>query len=879
MSELTMNLSKYLVLHDLQGLCESFSELFGVATALLDLEGNILVAAGWQKACTNFHRVSPVTSARCLESDTVLASQLAEGQAYNVYRCRNGLVDVAVPVMIGGSHIGNLFTGQFFFDEPDYEHFRLQAREAGFDEQAYVAAIRDVPRYSEAKVFGMMVFLVRMAELIGEKGLSNTRLQDANRELEKRRLQLEDALFKVADSEQKLLSILDNVDAYIYLKDRLGNYLFANRAMRNLWQASPNDISGSRGDKFLDAETAQALRANDEEVLREGQIVRCEETIKPLNSEISRIYQSTKIPLCDRDGLVQSICGISVDITELKTHEKQLHELAHFDILTKLPNRISLANRLQQAIHQADSRSTRLAVIYIDLDNFKVINDAYGHGVGDSQLLDLAKRLQGILRTGDTLARPGGDEFVAVLTQLDSEAACEAIIHDIQEEASRPLSIEGNEFHITASLGVSFYPQDEQHLDADHLIRQADQAMYQAKQNGGNRCYRFDPLLHKHLRSQLVQLERVRSALEAGEFVLYYQPKLNMRSGELVGVEALIRWMHPENGLVPPIQFLPLIENHDLIVVLGDWIIDSALEQLERWHAQGLNISVSINIASRQFQCPEFLDKLKVAMHLHPLAVGRLDLEIVESSALEDIAKVTAIMRAGNDLGITFSLDDFGTGYSSLTYLKRLPAKTLKIDQSFVRNMLEDPEDLTILDGTIGLAESFGREIIAEGVETEGHAEVLLRLGCDIGQGYAFAKPMPAEQLLPWLAAWRDKHARRNFRRVPRAEVAVLVALAEYRAWARQVQEHLRNPAAAAPATYESLRLCSWMDTARASRHASNPYWPAIGATDKALRDFSSEYLAPPKACADAGPDTEMLLQYVSAVSADMASQVMSLLD
>ncbi|MBL8481430.1 MAG: PocR ligand-binding domain-containing protein, partial [Rhodocyclaceae bacterium] len=310
-----MDLSKYIVVHDLQGLCESFSELFGVATALLDLNGNVLIASGWQKACTHFHRVSPVTAARCLESDTLLAGNLAAGQEYNVYRCRNGLVDVAVPVMIGGAHIGNLFTGQFFFDEPDYDHFRQQAHQAGFDEDAYIAAIRDVPRYSESKVFGMMVFLVRMAELIGEKVLTNTRLQDANRELEKKKLQLEDALFKVAESEQKLLSILDNLDAYIYLKDRQGNYLFANRAMRKLWHANAEDIVGSGDEKFLDAETARALRANDEEVLRQGKVVRREETIIPRAGDASRIYQSTRIPLHDRDGKVQSICGIAVDIT------------------------------------------------------------------------------------------------------------------------------------------------------------------------------------------------------------------------------------------------------------------------------------------------------------------------------------------------------------------------------------------------------------------------------------------------------------------------------------------------------------------------------------------------------------------------------------
>ncbi|MBL8481508.1 MAG: EAL domain-containing protein, partial [Rhodocyclaceae bacterium] len=602
-------------------------------------------------------------------------------------------------------------------------------------------------------------------------------------------------------------------------------------------------------------------------------------TIIPRAGDASRIYQSTRIPLHDRDGKVQSICGIAVDITGLKTHEKQLHELAHFDMLTKLPNRISLGQRLQQAMRQALSNATCLAVIFIDLDNFKMINDAYGHGIGDAQLFALATRLKRVLREGDTLSRPGGDEFVAVIANLESEAACEPILRQLQEETSRPLTIEGNEYHITASLGVSFFPQDEHNIDADHLIRQADQAMYQAKQNGGDRCCRFDPLVQKHLRSQLAQLDRLRDALEAGEFLLHYQPKLNMRSGEIVGAEALIRWMHPEKGLLPPIQFLPLIENHDLMVRLGDWIIDSALEQLERWHAQGLKISVSINIASRQFQCPEFLDKLKIALYVHPSAVGYLDLEIVESSALEDLGKVTAIMRAGNELGVSFSLDDFGTGYSSLTYLKRLPAKHLKIDQSFVRNMLEDPEDLTILDGTIGLAESFGREIIAEGVETEGHAEILLRLGCDIGQGYAFARPMPAEQLVQWVEAWRNKHTTRDFRRVPRSDVPVLVALAEFRAWTRQAQEHLENPALSAPDSYDSLRLPAWIGNAQASPHAAQAVWPEIGTSHRALHEFSSLHLCAPKARKAKGRGGAALRDQFITLCNGMTRQVLSLLD
>jgi EAL domain-containing protein (putative c-di-GMP-specific phosphodiesterase class I) len=312
---------------------------------------------------------------------------------------------------------------------------------------------------------------------------------------------------------------------------------------------------------------------------------------------------------------------------------------------------------------------------------------------------------------------------------------------------------------VSASLGVTFYPQTDD-IDADQLLRQADQSMYQAKLAGKNRYHVFDAEHDRSLRGHHESQDHIRTALVEREFVLYYQPKVNMRTGKVVGAEALIRWQHPEKGLLPPAAFLPVIEDHPLAIDIGEWVIDTALTQVELWRAAGLDIPVSVNVGALQLQQPTFVERLRSILALHPtLEPGCLDLEVLETSALEDVEGISLLMRTCRGMGVTFALDDFGTGYSSLTYLKRLPAKLLKIDQSFVRDMLDDPDDLAILKGVIGLASAFHREVIAEGVETIAHGVLLLQLGCDLAQGYGIARPMPAHQMPAWCATWRPDAA------------------------------------------------------------------------------------------------------------------------
>ena len=456
----------------------------------------------------------------------------------------------------------------------------------------------------------------------------------------------------------------------------------------------------------------------------------------------------------DATGAPQNYVAMFSDISEMKAYQRQLERVAHFDSLTELPNRVLLADRMRRAMAQSLRRGQSLAVIYLDLDGFKSVNDRYGHEIGDRLLLAISRAMKCVLRDGDTIARIGGDEFVAVLVDLASERDGFPVLERLLDAASSPFVIDDHTLQVSASVGVTFYPSDG--VDAEQLMRHADQAMYQAKQAGRNRYALFDVAEDAAAVSLSKKAEHIRAALARKEFVLYYQPKVNMAEGTVVGAEALIRWRHPELGLLPPNDFLPFIEDHPVGMELGEWVLDTALGQIETWRNAGLNIPVSVNIGARQLLQDDFMERLQGALAKHPdVPPEHVELEILESSALDDIARTSELVRACRHLGIRFALDDFGTGYSSLTYLRGLPADVLKIDQSFVRGMLDDPNDLAIVAGVIGFARAFNRQVIAEGVETVEHGLKLLGLGCALAQGYGIAHPMPAAEIPGWIAQWK----------------------------------------------------------------------------------------------------------------------------
>ncbi|MEY3359199.1 MAG: hypothetical protein RI923_459 [Pseudomonadota bacterium] len=456
----------------------------------------------------------------------------------------------------------------------------------------------------------------------------------------------------------------------------------------------------------------------------------------------------------DTEGNPSSYIALFTDISIQKEQQRQLEYNAYYDSLTGLPNRVLLADRVQLELSKSQRDSKKLAIAFIDLDGFKEVNDDYGHEAGDHVLITIAERITSCMRAHETVARLGGDEFVAVITGLSAEQESLSVINRILVSIATPIPYGDFSLSVSASIGITFYPQMLEY-SAEQLLRQADQAMYHAKQAGRNRFQIFDEAYDHDLRMHNENLERAKSGLAAGEFELYYQPKVNMATGQIIGLEALARWNHPERGLLPPGAFLPDIQGTVLEIPFGDWVIDQALVDCGRLRLHDLALTISVNISARHLEKTDFVEQLRTRLgNCSCKQRCQLELEILETSALDDLDHVFEIIRECTEFGVSFSLDDFGTGYSSLTYLRKLPVQTLKIDQSFVRGITERPEDVILLKGILDLARGLDRKVIAEGVETLEHGRILLEIGCTHGQGYAIARPLPFGALLEWMGTW-----------------------------------------------------------------------------------------------------------------------------
>lgn len=442
------------------------------------------------------------------------------------------------------------------------------------------------------------------------------------------------------------------------------------------------------------------------------------------------------------------------EIEEIRSARQHLDYLAHFDTLTGLPNRELASDRIHQALAQAHRSGNNVAVLFVDLDNFKHVNDSFGHGVGDQLLKVVATRLQECVREGDTLARLSGDEFLVMLPNIEGAQAAAIVAQKVLDALAPPCTLDNQEIFTGASIGISIFPVDAANMD--DLLRTADTAMYHAKSVGRNVYQFFTSGMNTAARRYTDLEHALRRALERNEFELHYQPQVSLKNGEIVGVEALLRWKNSDYGQVSPAEFIPIAENTGLILPIGEWVLKTACKQGKRWADMGYGyLRVAVNLSARQFRDRNFIQTLANILHETILPLSMLELELTESMMMEDIDTVVPQLNKIKTMGIRISIDDFGTGYSSLSYLRQFPIGMLKIDQSFVRDVSHNPDAAAIARAIINMAHSLRLDVIAEGVETEEQLEFLKHHQCNEIQGYLFSKPLPEEQLTSLLREGR----------------------------------------------------------------------------------------------------------------------------
>jgi len=573
-----------------------------------------------------------------------------------------------------------------------------------------------------------------------------------------RRKQAEESL---QENELQLRAMFENADVGIAMTGVDMGYLRVNDKYCDIVGYARDELLRMRASEVNLESNVEAMRGDRERMMSgespgmtvEKQLVRADGSLVWVSLATSLVRAA--------DGAPRYFIAVIQDISEnkraaeaLKQSEEQFRVLAHYDILTALPNRALFYDRLSQALAQARRNRWWLAVMFIDVDRFKHVNDTFGHSAGDQLLKQVSVRLSECVRSDDTVGRLSGDEFAIVLSHLSAPVDAATVAKKIVDELNRPFQLEGTELFVTVSIGVTVFPTDT--VDQDTLIRNADVAMYRAKDRGRNNYQFYTPEMNRRTREMLNMEGELRRALERDEFVLHYQPKVSLADGRVTGVEALLRWRHPERGLVPPSEFIPLLEETGLVVQAGAWVLRAVCRQLAEWRDSGLRlVPIAVNLSARQFLAPDLGESIKHILELNGLAPSLLEVEITESAIMGDTEEANRTLEYLEALGVKSAIDDFGTGYSSLGYLKRFPLGALKVDRSFVSDITTDPDDAHITQAVISMAHSLGLKVIAEGVETEEQLAFLLRYECNEVQGYLFSRPLPAEECAAAIAGER----------------------------------------------------------------------------------------------------------------------------
>ncbi|MEQ1813543.1 MAG: EAL domain-containing protein [Candidatus Nitrotoga sp.] len=569
-------------------------------------------------------------------------------------------------------------------------------------------------------------------------------------------------MHSVADLDIRLFArIFDTIHEGVIVSDAENNIEFVNPAFTQITGYTREEVSGKNMYMLYSGLMEEPLyrfmwHSINETGRWQGEMAN---THKNGTSYVEWLSIHT---LKDEQGLVSHYITIFSDISERKTAEARLVYMAKHDVLTDLPNRVLLQDRLTQAIIQAEQEKCSVAVMLMDIDRFKVVNDALGHLVGDKLLQEVANRIRETVRVVDTVSRQGGDEFVIMLPNIIQTSILDTIAPELLKAVSAPYLINGNEIEVTTSIGISLYPNHGQ--DSDVLLKHADAAMYYAKEVGRNNYQFFTREMRERAQEHMAIEKKLRRALERNELCLHYQPQVDLRNGQIIGVESLLRWNHPESGMISPGQFIPVAEENGMIVPIGEWVLLEACRQNQVWREMGFpEITMAVNLSAVQFRQKNLGNVIVAALYKSGLDASGLELEITEGAVMQDAESAISLLRVLKDFGVNLSIDDFGTGYSSLSYLKKFPINKLKIDQSFVRDATIDSDDAAITSTIISMGRNLKLKVIAEGVETAEQLTFLKQHGCDEMQGYLFSRPISAEQFSRLMASARESNGQWHY--------------------------------------------------------------------------------------------------------------------
>ncbi len=559
-------------------------------------------------------------------------------------------------------------------------------------------------------------------------------------------MKLRDSGRKLQESENRFRNLYQKTPVMLHSIDRTGRIFSVSDHWLEVLGYEREEVIGKKLSDFLSLQSRRYARETVlPEFFRAGFVKDIPYQMVKKTGEIIHVLVSATAER-DRNGECGNSQTVIIDVTERRRAEKEIQKLAYYDTLTGLPNRILFQDRLRQALAQAHRERKQVGILFLDLDRFKAINDSLGHAAGDMLLKLVARRLQGCIRESDTVARLGGDEFVVVLSGIHNQDDLIASAQKILETLSRPVRLAEKELFSTASIGISMYPNDADNVDS--LLKNADVAMYAAKEKGRNTYQFFSEEMNVQVVEKLGLETRLRLALKRDEFYLAYQPQLNLQTGKITGLEALLRWRHPDAGQVPPLAFIRVAEETGLILAIGEWVLRTACIQAKAWQDAGFpSVRLAVNISGRQFVQPDFIDMIDTILKQTGFDPNLLELELTESIVMENVPDTIMTLTDLKVRGVRLAIDDFGTGYSSLSYLKHFPFDRIKIAQEFVRDITVDPEDAAIVQAITGIAETLGLEVIAEGVEKKEQLDFLRLNRCAEMQGFYFARPMPAEAM------------------------------------------------------------------------------------------------------------------------------------